>query len=77
MNGSSTLDITGENYQLDADLSWSEITNVGLRLRESADKTRHVDVGVFVEGQYSYVNRAFTGQPDKSDRYLESKAPLM
>lgn len=76
VNSSSTLDITGENYQLDADLSWSEITNVGLRLRESADKTRHVDVGVFVEGQYSYVNRAFTGQPDESDRYLESKAPF-
>lgn len=31
---------------------------------------------MFVEGQYSYVNRAFTGQPDKSDRYLESKAPF-
>lgn len=76
VNGSTTLDITGETYQLDADISWSKITNVGLRLRESTDKTRHVDVGVFVEGQYSYVNRAFIGQPDKSKRYLESKAPF-
>lgn len=76
VNSSSTLDITGEAYQLDADISWSEITNVGVRLRESTDKSRHVDVGVFVEGQYSYVNRAFIGQPDESNKYLESKAPF-
>ncbi|MDQ0897701.1 glycoside hydrolase family 32 protein [Paenibacillus sp. V4I7] len=76
VNGSTTLQVTGDTYQLDTDISWSEINNVGLRLRESTNKTRHVDVGVFVEGQYSYVNRAFTGQPDKSKRYLESRAPF-
>ncbi|MDQ8738726.1 glycoside hydrolase family 32 protein [Paenibacillus sp. LHD-38] len=76
VDGSATLPVTGDTYQLDADISWSEINNIGLRLRESADKTRHVDVGVFVEGQYAYVNRAFTGQPDTSSRYLESRAPF-
>jgi levanase len=76
VNGSKTLNIKGDAYQLDTDISWSDIKNVGLRLRESKDKTRHVDVGIFVEGQYSYVNRASTGQPDKSNRYLESKAPF-
>ncbi|KRF06803.1 hypothetical protein ASG89_18295 [Paenibacillus sp. Soil766] len=25
---------------------------------------------------YSYVNRAFTGQPDKSGKYVESRAPF-
>jgi len=51
VNGSKTLHITGDSYQLETDISWSEIKNVGLRLRESTDKTRHVDVGVFIEGR--------------------------
>ena len=76
VNGSATLHVTGDTYQLDTDISWSEIKNVGLRLRESTNKTRHVDIGIFAEGQYSYVNRAFTGQPDTSNRYLESRAPF-
>lgn len=76
VDGSTTLDVTGEMYQLEADISWSEMKNVGLRLRESSDKTRHVDVGVFVEGEYSYVNRASTGHPDESNRYVESTAPF-
>ncbi|MBT2292788.1 glycoside hydrolase family 32 protein [Paenibacillus albidus] len=76
VNGSTTLNITGDTYQLDTDISWSEIKNAGLRLRESRDHKRHVDVGVFIEGQYSYVNRASTGQPDKSGKYLESRAPF-
>ncbi|WP_169087058.1 glycoside hydrolase family 32 protein [Paenibacillus sp. PL91] len=76
VNGSATLPVTGDTYQLDADISWTESKNIGLRLRESTDKTRHVDVGVFVDGQYYYVNRAFTEQPDTSRRYLESRAPF-
>jgi levanbiose-producing levanase len=57
------------------DLSWSDMKNAGVRLRESADKKRHIDVGIFAEGGYAYVNRAFTDQPDKSKRFVESKAP--
>lgn len=76
VNDSTTLEITGEIYQLEADISWSEIMNVGIRLRESDDKTRHVDVGIFAEGSYAYVNRADTGQPDESRTYLESRAPF-
>lgn len=76
VNGSKTLPITGDAYQLETDISWSEIKNVGLRLRESTDKNRHVDVGVFIESQYAYVNRAFTGQPDKSGKYFESRSPF-
>ncbi|WP_239715748.1 glycoside hydrolase family 32 protein [Paenibacillus sp. 19GGS1-52] len=76
VNGSETLDVTGDAYQLDTDISWSEIKNVGLRLRESTDKNRHVDVGISVGGQYSYVNRASIGQPDKDSEYLESRAPF-
>ncbi|MFC0273265.1 glycoside hydrolase family 32 protein [Metabacillus herbersteinensis] len=76
VNGSETLDVTGDVYQLETDISWSEINNLGLRLRESADQKRHVDVGIFVGEKYSYVNRAFTEQPDKRNQYIESSAPF-
>ncbi|WP_278046681.1 glycoside hydrolase family 32 protein [Clostridium sp. DJ247] len=76
VTGSETLKVQGEAYQLDADISWLDAKNVGFSLRESADKKRHIDVGVFVEGQYSYVNRTFTEQPDKSQKYVESRAPF-
>lgn len=76
LNGSRTLPFTGKSYELNADITWSEIKNVGLRLRESADSRHHVDVGVFVKGGYTYVNRAYTGNPDKTGRYLESRAPF-
>ncbi|WP_407690441.1 glycoside hydrolase family 32 protein [Salipaludibacillus neizhouensis] len=76
VNGTETLDVTGDVYQLETDISWSEINNVGLRLRESADQTRHVDVGIFVEEEYSYVNRDFTEHPDKSNQNVESMAPF-
>ncbi|MED4224574.1 glycoside hydrolase family 32 protein [Neobacillus cucumis] len=76
VKGSKTLHITGDVYLLETDISWTDLKNAGIRLRESADKRRHVDVGIFVEQHYSYVNRAFTGQPDPSKQYLESKAPF-
>ncbi|MCY8198442.1 2,6-beta-fructan 6-levanbiohydrolase [Bacillus subtilis] len=75
VNGSKTLSMTGDTYQLDMDLSWSELKNAGVRLRESEDQKRHIDVGIFAEGGYAYVNRAATNQPDKSNTFVESKAP--
>ncbi len=74
--GSKALQVQGEAYQLDADISWLDAKNIGLKLQESVDKKQHIDVGIFTEGQYSYVNRSFTGQPDKSQKYVESRAPF-
>ncbi|MCO7127064.1 glycoside hydrolase family 32 protein [Sporolactobacillus shoreicorticis] len=76
VNGTKTLDARGTAYQLEADISWTDAGNVGFRLRESEDKERHIDVGIFSTAGYLYVNRAFTNQPDKSKKYLESHAPL-
>jgi levanbiose-producing levanase len=76
VNGSKTLKVKSDVYQLDADISWSDARNVGLRIRESTDKTRHIDVGFFIPDNFSYVNRVFTDQPDKSKKYVESKAPF-
>ncbi len=71
-----TLKSKGDSYLLEADISWSDLNNVGVRLRESDDKTRHIDVGIKADEGYSYVNRGNTGQPDESRRFLESKAPF-
>ncbi|WP_456279750.1 glycoside hydrolase family 32 protein [Bacillus sp. K7] len=77
VSGSKTLSITADTYQLDMDLSWSELKNAGVRLRESEDQKRHIDVGIFAEDGYAYVNRAAAAnQPDKSNTYVESKAPF-
>lgn len=76
VTGSKYLGVQGEAYQLDTDISWVDAKNVGIRLRESLDKKRHIDVGIFNEGHYSYVNRAYTGNPDKSRKYSESRAPF-
>ncbi|MBU8785649.1 glycoside hydrolase family 32 protein [Bacillus sp. FSL M8-0052] len=76
VNGSKTLSVKGDTYMLDADISWSDAKNIGLRLRESADGKRHIDAGICAEDGYSYVNRGFTKQPDKSRTYIESKAPF-
>ncbi|GAA3330928.1 hypothetical protein GCM10020331_085430 [Ectobacillus funiculus] len=54
VNGSKkTLKVKGDVYQLDADISWSDVKkNVGLRIRESTDKTRHIDVGLFIKDNF-------------------------
>ncbi|WP_100489681.1 glycoside hydrolase family 32 protein [Sporolactobacillus pectinivorans] len=76
VTGSKELKVKGVAYELDADISWTDAKNVGIRLRESADHKRHIDVGVFTEGHYFYVNRAFTGQPDSTQKYVESRTPF-
>ncbi|MBX4340674.1 GH32 C-terminal domain-containing protein, partial [Mycobacterium tuberculosis] len=76
VDGEKTLDVSGDSYVLETDISWEDSKNIGLRLRESEDKNRHIDVGIHAEGQFSYVNRSFANQPDKSGQYVESKAPF-
>ncbi|MCK2008824.1 glycoside hydrolase family 32 protein, partial [Peribacillus sp. Aquil_B8] len=76
VDGSETLDVKGDAYQIEADLSWSDFKNAGFRLKESDDQKRHVDVGISAEGNYSYVNRAFTDQPDETKQFVESTAPF-
>jgi levanbiose-producing levanase len=74
VNGSTTLPYTGTAYQLETDISWSQLNNVGLQLRTSADGTRHADVGVF--SNFVYSNRGPTGNPDASGQKLESRTPF-
>lgn len=76
VTNAATLNIKGDVYEFDADISWNTLKNVGVRFRESADRTRHIDAGIFVEGQNAYLNRAFTANPDASGKLQESKAPF-
>ncbi len=63
----------GTAYQLDTDVSWTQLDNIGLQLRASADGTRHADAGIYHD--YSYLNRRQTGQPDTTGARGESHAP--
>jgi levanbiose-producing levanase len=63
----------GTAYELDTDLSWTQLDNIGLQLRASADGTRHADVGIYHD--YSYLNRRQTGEPDTTGTRGESHAP--
>lgn len=75
-NETKALEISAETYRLDADITWTESPNVGLRLRESKDHSRHLDVGIAATDGYSYVNRSHISNPDQEGTYQESKAPF-
>lgn len=75
VNGQTNLGYHGDAYELDADVSWNQVENIGLQLDRSNDGTRHVDVGIY--GDYAYLNRGFTGNPaNGAGGYLESRAPF-
>jgi sucrose-6-phosphate hydrolase SacC (GH32 family) len=67
------LDYHGTSYELDADVSWSALSNVGFQLRKSADGSRHIDTGV--AGSYYYVNRGGTTHPTAGG-HTESRSPF-
>jgi len=73
VNGLVPLAYHGTAYQLDTDVSWTQLENIGLQLRVSADGTRHADTGIY--HGYSYLNRRQTGQPDTTGARGESHAP--
>lgn len=73
VDGFLPLAYQGDAYEIEADVSWTTATNIGLQLRRSADGTRHADVGVTDE--YAYLNRGGTGHPG-SPWKLESRTPF-
>ncbi|KON83165.1 levanase [Rossellomorea marisflavi] len=75
-DGRESLDVLGDTYRLEADISWEEAERIGMRLRESEDDERHVDVGFSPRDGYSFVNRSKTDHPDEEGDFLESKAPF-
>lgn len=76
VDGDLTLEARGDVFQLEADISWDEAENIGIRLRESKKGNRHIDIGFVPQDAYSYVNRESTNQPDDNNEMVESKAPM-
>ncbi|MFC3492152.1 glycoside hydrolase family 32 protein [Glycomyces rhizosphaerae] len=73
VDGHLDLDFTGLAYEIQTSISWTSLENVGLQLRRSNWGSRHIDVGKY--GDFVYVNRAFTWNPDRSARWHESRTP--
>lgn len=74
VDGTRVLDYEGVSYELTTEITWDQLNGAGLQLRRSADGGRHADVGIY--GDYSFVNRRPTINPDTSGKWQESHAPF-
>jgi levanbiose-producing levanase len=70
------LEYKGVAYQLDVDVSWSSLNNVGVTVGQSADRTRGTAVGIF-GGNSLYVDRAKSDQPTYTfGQWQKSESPI-
>ncbi len=74
VDGHRVLGYTGTAYELTTEITWDRLAGAGLQLRRSPDGGRHVDVGIY--GDYAFVNRGPTANPDSSGRRQESRSPF-
>jgi levanbiose-producing levanase len=75
VNGTTALDYHGSSYELDADISWATVNNVGIQIGQNSDGTRHTNIGVF--GGNLYVDRSAQDQvPYSFGSYQQSQAAL-
>jgi levanbiose-producing levanase len=70
------LDYRGRAYEVRTRVTWEQAANIGMQLRLSPDGSRHADAGVYLAGGYAYLNRAYTGNPDTTGRWMESRTPF-
>jgi levanbiose-producing levanase len=76
VDGVLPLAYRGRAYEVRTRVTWEQAANVGMQLRRSPDGSRHVDAGVYLAGGYAYLNRAYTGNPDTTGRWMESRTPF-
>ncbi|KOV75905.1 MULTISPECIES: glycoside hydrolase family 32 protein [unclassified Streptomyces] len=74
VDGTRTLDHTGISYELTTEITWAELTGAGVQLRRSPDGVRHIDAGVY--GDYAFLNRRGTVNPDAGGTRQESRTPF-
>ncbi|SOD90842.1 GH32 C-terminal domain-containing protein [Streptomyces sp. Ag109_G2-15] len=74
VEGTRLLDYTGISYELTTEITWSQLTGAGVQLRRSPDGGRHIDAGVW--GDYAFLNRRGTVNPDTSGNRQESHTPF-
>lgn len=74
VDGTLLLDYTGTSYELTTEITWSQLLGAGAQLRRSPDGGRHIDAGVY--GDYAFLNRRNTVNPDTSGARQESHTPF-
>lgn len=80
VDGTHDLGYHGTAYELDVDVAWSDLDNVGLSVGVSADGSRHTDLGVF-DNRVFYLNRQPSEQPGQDPNigfypYVQSESPF-
>ncbi|MFI6014212.1 glycoside hydrolase family 32 protein [Streptomyces sp. NPDC051243] len=74
VTGTRVLDYRGTAYEVTCEITWDQLKGAGLQLRRSPDGGRHVDAGIY--GDYAFLNRRPTVNPDASGRWQESHSPF-
>ncbi|GHE85009.1 levanbiose-producing levanase [Streptomyces spiralis] len=74
VDGTRVLDHRGISYEVSCEITWDRLTGAGLQLRRSPDGNRHIDAGVW--GDYAFLNRRATVNPDVSGACQESRTPF-
>lgn len=63
VDGTHDLEYHGTAYRLDVDIDWTTLNNVGISVGQSADKTRHTNIGI-VDDTTVYLDRANSDLPN-------------
>lgn len=74
VTGTRVLDYTGIAYEVTCEIRWDQLLGAGVQVRRSPDGGRHVDAGVY--GDYAFLNRRGTVNPDSTGRWQESRSPF-
>jgi levanbiose-producing levanase len=74
VDGTRLLDYRGISYELTTDITWFQLAGEGAQLRRSPDGGRHIDAGV--RGDYAFLNRRGTVNPDTGGDRQESTSPF-
>lgn len=59
------LDYHGTSYEIETDISWSQVQNLGISVGVSASGARHTDLGIWQNEEF-YLNRGGSDQPGQT-----------
>jgi levanbiose-producing levanase len=74
------LDYHGTAYEIETDISWSQVQNLGISVGVSASGARHTDLGIWQNEEF-YLNRGPSEQPGQTPNiafspWLQSDSPF-
>lgn len=79
-NSTVDLDYHGTAYEIETDISWSQVQNLGISVGVSASGARHTDLGIWQNEEF-YLNRGPSEQPGQTpdiafSPWLQSDSPF-